>query len=67
MVPRATTTTPDPELSMPLQPAQDTEPPPENPGELVHAGDVSAERPHAGEHATQTGRPGQPVREGAKP
>ena len=67
MVPKATTTTPDPELSMPLQPAQGTDRPDEKSGDLPHAGDVSAERPHAGENARQDGSTDQAARQGAKP
>jgi hypothetical protein len=67
MVPKATTTTPDPELSMPLQPEPGADQPEEKPGELPQAGDVSAERPHAAGHTSQEGRTGRADRRGAKP
>jgi hypothetical protein len=67
MVPRATTTTPDPELSMPLQPGRNADQPEENQAELPHAGDVSAEQPHAGPDSSQEGGTRRADRRGAKP
>ena len=65
MEPKATTTTPDPEMSMPLD--MGAESPQPNQGELPPAGDAPAQQPRASAEKRQGTAAGQAPRRGAQP
>jgi hypothetical protein len=62
---KATTTTPDPELSMPLDMGAQAEE--QDHGEPKQAGDVSAQQPQEEEHTRPGASAGQSARRGAQP